>query len=85
MPSQGFCVGDKYKTSGGLLITVLKLTPKCKYAFVAYFQIRDVRLRVFYDKEGHEFFGEKGLDLSERQLPQDAFLVKPASYAPKKV
>lgn len=75
MQSQGFCVGDKYKTSAGLLITVLKLTPKCKYAFVAYFQIRDVRLRVFYDAMGHEFFGEKGLDLKERQLAPDLYRI----------
>ena len=58
-----FHVGDSYKTNADILITIYKLTPKCKYAFVGYFQLRDIRLRVFYDKDGHEFFGEKGLDL----------------------
>jgi len=66
-----------YRTRAGLLIYLKEYTPKRSFRYVGYFSIRDVRIRVFYKENGDEYFGEKGLDIMERVLPEDAFVVKP--------
>lgn len=57
-----------WQTRCGAIVHLFKHTPQCKYKYVGYFEIRNVRIRVFYTEEGNEFFGERGLDLMKRQL-----------------
>ena len=68
VPGSGFNEGDAYRTRDGLVVTIYKITPKCKYAFVGIFQVRQNRLRIFYKENGDEFFGERGLDLFTKLL-----------------
>lgn len=66
-----------YKTRADLLVNLIAHTPKRSFKYVGYFEIRGIRIRVFYKENGDEYFGEKGLDLN-RKLPEGgAFLIKP--------
>lgn len=66
-----------YKTRAGLLINLNEYTPKRSFKMVGYYEIRGVRLRVFYKENGDEYFGERGLDLMERLPVGEAFTNKP--------
>lgn len=63
-----FSPGDHYTTRDGFHVEIIKATPNFKYKAVGVFRIRQIRFHVFFDAEGNEFFGEKGLDLF-RKLP----------------
>lgn len=75
--------GLSYKTRDDILITILKVTPHCKYKAVGYFQLRQTRIRVFYDDKGNEFFGERGLDLMRMCPIPGPYNIKSPNYKEK--
>ncbi len=71
----------EYKTEGDLLVTLTEYTPRRSFKYVGYFQFRDIRFKIFYKENGDEYFGEKKLNLKQKMLADDGFIVK--SFDPK--
>lgn len=65
-----------YRTRGGLIVTLYGplmdyCEAKIEIGYKGYFQIRDIRIIIYYDKDLLEVNGEKGLDLMTRLASSD--------------
>lgn len=72
-----------YKTEGGLTVVLAEHTPNRSFKYVGYFQLRDIRIRIFYTAKGDEYFGEKKLNLKEIVYTDGPYTIKPL-FDPKK-
>ncbi len=72
-----------YKTRGDLTVTLFKHTPERSFKYVGYFELRNIRIRIFYNENGDEYFGEKQLDLMGRVYNDGPYVIKPIIDAKK--